>query len=108
LPIRCFLLPGFGIRDGKKSDSGIRDEHPRSFFLEFKQFLGLKILILFDADPDPGSGIFFTLDSGSEMEKFGSGIWNLFYPGSGIRDGKIGIRDVYLGSATLTVSFKFS
>jgi hypothetical protein len=84
LPIRCFLLPGFGIRDGKKSDSGIRDEHPRSFFLEFIQFLGLKILILFDADPDPGSGIFytldpgseifFTLDPGSEIEKFGSGI----------------------------------
>jgi hypothetical protein len=28
----------------------------------------------FDADSDPGSGTFFTLDPGSWMEKFGSGI----------------------------------
>jgi hypothetical protein len=33
---------------------------------------GLKIPKFFDADP--GSGIFLTLDSGSGMEKFGSGI----------------------------------
>jgi hypothetical protein len=44
--------------------------------------LGLKILKFFDSDPDPGSGIFLTLD-----------------PGSGIRDGKI----QYLGSATLAM-----
>jgi hypothetical protein len=28
----------------------------------------------FDADPDPGSEIFLTLDPGSGTEKFGSGI----------------------------------
>ncbi len=33
-----------------------------------------KILKFFDADPDPGSEIFLTLDPGSMMEKFGSGI----------------------------------
>jgi hypothetical protein len=26
--IRCFFTPGSRIRDGKKSESGIRDEHP--------------------------------------------------------------------------------
>jgi hypothetical protein len=31
----------------------------------------LKILKLFDADQDLGSGVFFTLNSGSGMEKFG-------------------------------------
>jgi hypothetical protein len=45
---------------------------------------GFKILKFFDADPDPGSGIFLILypgsgiffipDTGSDMEKFGSGI----------------------------------
>jgi hypothetical protein len=32
---------------------------------ESKQFFGLKILIFFDADPDPGVRIFLTLDPGS-------------------------------------------
>jgi hypothetical protein len=43
---------------------------------------GVKILKFFDEDADPG--IFLTLDPGSVMEKFGSGI-----------------RDKHLGSATL-------
>jgi hypothetical protein len=34
-----------------------------------------------DADPDPGSGIYLTLDLGSGEEKFGSGIWDK-HPGS--------------------------
>jgi hypothetical protein len=38
----------------------------------------------FAAVEDPGSGAFLTLDPGSEMEKYGSGI----------RDGKIRIRDL--------------
>jgi hypothetical protein len=48
------------IRDGEKTGSGpgIWDEHPRSFFRELRNILGLKILKLFDADPNPGSGIF--------------------------------------------------
>ncbi len=60
------LDPGSGM--GKKSRSG-------SESLE-KNF-GLKILKFFDADPDPGSGIFFTLDPGSGMDKFGTGVRDL-------------------------------
>jgi hypothetical protein len=37
-------------------------------------FFGLKKIKFFDVDQDRGSGIFFTLDPGSWMEKFGSGI----------------------------------
>jgi hypothetical protein len=37
-------------------------------------FGGLKILKSVCADPDPGSGIFLTLNLVSRMEKFGSGI----------------------------------
>jgi hypothetical protein len=35
---------------------------------------GVKILKFVVADPDPGSSIFLTLDAGSGMEKFRSGI----------------------------------
>jgi hypothetical protein len=39
---------------------------PNNFFRELRNsFLGKKIPKIFDADPDPGSGNFFTLDSGS-------------------------------------------
>jgi hypothetical protein len=71
---------------GKKSRS---DPNPGStsriiFSRAEKQFFGLKILNFFDADPDPGSGIFLTQDAGSGIEKFSSGI-----------------RDKHPGSATL-------
>jgi hypothetical protein len=59
---------------GKKSRSGIRDKHPGNISESLKTIFGLKILELFDADPDPRSRIFLTLDHGSGMEKFGSGI----------------------------------
>jgi hypothetical protein len=53
----------------------IQDEHPGSYFRELgNNFFGLKILKLFYVDPDPGSGIIFTLDLGSKKEKFESGI----------------------------------
>jgi hypothetical protein len=39
----------------KKSGSGIRDEHPRSFFQSLETVFGVKILKFFDADLDPGS-----------------------------------------------------
>jgi hypothetical protein len=52
--------PGFGIRD--ISGSGIRDEHPGSYFREFRKIFRIKILKFFDANP--GSGIFLTRDSG--------------------------------------------
>jgi hypothetical protein len=64
----------------KKSGSGscIRDEHTGSYFQElrnnFFQFFRVKNTSFFDADSDPGSGIVLTLDPGSGMAKFGSGI----------------------------------
>jgi hypothetical protein len=67
----AFLTPGSGM--GKKSRSGFRDEHPGSYIRD-KQFFGLKILKFLYADSYPGSGIFLTLDPGSWMEKFGSGV----------------------------------
>jgi hypothetical protein len=73
-----------GIKPGSGSGIRIRVEQPRSYFPELRTFLWVKILKFFDADPNPGSGIFLTLDSGSEMEKIGSGI-----------------RDKHTGSATL-------
>jgi hypothetical protein len=39
-----------------------------------EKFFGIKKLKFIDADADPGSGIFLTLDLGSGMEKFRSGI----------------------------------
>jgi hypothetical protein len=69
---------------GKKSRSEIlRDEHPGSSFGVLRTFLGLKILKFFDADPDPGCGIFLALDPGSKMEKFGSEIRDK-HPGTAI------------------------
>jgi hypothetical protein len=48
----------------------IQHEHPGSYLRELRNnFSGLKILKFFDADPDPGFGIFLTLDPGSGMEK---------------------------------------
>ncbi len=70
------LTPGSGIRDGKKSRFGIWDEISELMFENLVAIFGLTILKFFDADPDPGSGIFSTLDSGS-----------------GIRDAKTRIRD---------------
>jgi hypothetical protein len=39
-----------------------------------ENFFGLKCLKFFDADPDLGSGIFLTLNPGSGIKKFESGI----------------------------------
>jgi hypothetical protein len=56
---------------GKKIKIRIRDEHPGSYFREHrKNFWGLKILKLFDADP--GSGIFLTLDPGRKKSATGN------------------------------------
>jgi hypothetical protein len=65
-------VPGLGKKS--RSRSGIRDEHPRLYFRELrKQFLGLKILKFFEADPDPGSGIILTLDPGYTSRKHNTG-----------------------------------
>jgi len=78
---------GSGIRDGGKNldpepgyGLNILDHSAESLETVFE----LKILIFFDVDPDPGSGIFLTLNQGS-----------------GIPDGKIKIQDKHPGSATL-------
>ncbi len=59
------LDPGFWSGIGK---------NPDNFSESLETVSGLKILKFFYVDPDPGSGIFLTLDSGSGMEKFWSGI----------------------------------
>jgi hypothetical protein len=46
---------------------------PDHFSESLETFFGLRIFKFFDADANPGSGIFFTLDPGFVMEKFGSG-----------------------------------
>jgi hypothetical protein len=56
---------------GKKSRSGFGMLARIIFPRALKQFFGLNFL---DADPDPGSEIFLTLNQGSGMGKFGSGI----------------------------------
>ena len=40
---------------------------------------GVILIKFFDADPDPGSRIFLTLDPGSGTKKFGSGIPDLHH-----------------------------
>jgi hypothetical protein len=70
---------------GRKSGSGsgIRDEHPGSYFLELRNhFFWFKILKFFDADP------------GSRMETVR--IWD-----PGWKKVGTGIRDKHPGSATL-------
>jgi hypothetical protein len=69
--IGCFLTPGFGIRDGRKSasGSGIRDEQPGSYFL---LFFWVKILKFFDEDPGSGMETVRIRDPG--WKKVGSGI----------------------------------
>jgi hypothetical protein len=54
---------------------------PGNFSESFEHFFGLKIIDFFDADRDLGSGISLTLDPGSGMEKFESGI-RYKHPGS--------------------------
>jgi hypothetical protein len=70
---------------GRKSasGSGIRDEHPGSYFLElrnhFSGFFGVKILKFFDADPGSGMKTVRIRDPG--WKEVGSGIRNK-HPGS--------------------------
>jgi hypothetical protein len=81
----AFLIPGSGIRDGRKSasGSGIRDEQPGSYFLELRNhffaFLEVKILKFFDEDPGSGMETVRIRDPG--WKKVGSGIPDK-HPGS--------------------------
>jgi hypothetical protein len=57
---------------GKKSGSG--DEYPRSLIFPRANSCGVKILQFFDEDPDPGPGIFLTLDPGGKNSDPGSAV----------------------------------
>jgi hypothetical protein len=75
----AFLTPGFVIRNGK-SRSGSGTNIPDHISKSLERIFWVKILKLFDADPDPGSGIREYVwpsiqDLGSRTEKIGSGIW---------------------------------
>ncbi len=48
--------------------------NPGQISESLETIFGVKILKFFSADPDLVSAIFLTLDTGSGMEKFGSGI----------------------------------
>jgi hypothetical protein len=61
------LNPGSGMGENLRSGSQINISDHVSESLE--TIFWVKILKIFDADPDPGSGIFLTLDPGSGMEK---------------------------------------
>ncbi len=80
----AFLTPRSGM--GKKIWIRIRDDILDHISDGFETIFGIKILKFFDADPDPGSGIFLTLDPGSGMEKFQ-------------------IRNKHPGSATLVLPY---
>jgi hypothetical protein len=69
---------------GKKSRSGSGMSNPNHISENLETIFRVKILEILDTDQDPGSGIFLTLDLGSGMDKFGTGI-----------------RDKHPGSATL-------
>ncbi len=68
----CPLDPGSVM--GKKSGSGPRDKHHGSYFQKLGSNFWFKILKIFYVDPDPGSGIFLTLDPGWKHSDPGSGI----------------------------------
>ncbi len=52
----------------------------RIIFQELRKIFGLQTLKFFDADLDQGSGILLTLNLGSGMKKFGSGINIILLP----------------------------
>jgi hypothetical protein len=58
----AFLTPESGM--GKKSGSGSGMNNPDHISECFETIFRIKILKFLNADPDPGSGIVFTLDPG--------------------------------------------
>jgi hypothetical protein len=86
----AFLTPGFGMGKNSDPDPGPGMNIPDQFSESLETVFRAKLLKVFDADSDPASVILLTLDPGSRMEKFGSGI-----------------RDKHPGSATLTYSKKY-
>jgi hypothetical protein len=56
---------------GTKSRSGSGMSNPDHISASLETIFGVIILKFFDADPDPGSGIFMTLDPGWKKSVFG-------------------------------------
>ncbi len=76
-PFLCFLADEFGIRDEKKFGSGIRDEHPGSYFRELiNSFFWVRIL-----NSLTSNRYGYLFGPGSWMNKFGSRI-RYKHPGS--------------------------
>ena len=73
----AFFIPGSGM--GKKSGSGSGMNNPDHISESLETIFGVILIKFFDADPDPGSRIFLTLDPGSGTKKFGSGIPDLHH-----------------------------
>jgi hypothetical protein len=69
-----FFTPGSGIGDGHKSKSGSGVNIPDHISEILETIFQVKILKFFAANPDPGSGIFLTLDPGWKESDPGSGI----------------------------------
>ncbi len=66
--------PGWEKNKDLDPGSGSETNIWEYIFESLESIFGLQILKLFDAELDPRSVIFLTLDPGSEMEKFGSRI----------------------------------
>jgi hypothetical protein len=73
-------IPDRDLGWGINSDPGSGMNIPDHFSESLETFLGLKILKFFDSVPDPGSGIFLTLDQVSGMEKSETGIRDILDP----------------------------
>jgi hypothetical protein len=59
---------------GKNSRSGSGMNITEHIFESLETIFWVKIFKFFDADPDPGSGVFLTLDPGWKNSDPGSGI----------------------------------
>jgi hypothetical protein len=69
----AFFTPEFGMGKNQNQYPGSGMNIPDHIFEGLESILFLTILKFFD--PDPGSGMFLTLDPGSGMEKLRSGMF---------------------------------
>jgi hypothetical protein len=93
----CIRDPGWVKNQGPESVTNIPDKISESL----ETIFGLKILKFFDADPDPKSGIFLTLDQGSGMEEIGAVSQQLIsYGATGSGSGTLPLECLFLGYIT--------
>ncbi len=76
LRIRDLVLWPLDSEWEKNLDPGSGMNIEDRFCVSLETIFRGKYSYIFNADPDSGSGFFLTLDPGSGMEKFGSGIWD--------------------------------